>query len=215
MRLVHPRPGEAILVPAKELSLAKSRLGVWLDVSDRRELTAVMLADVLRATAAWGDRFVVTADALLAEVAAGFGCLPVADPGDGLNAALRAGTERAAEAGAASLLVLPSDVPLVAEEDVAELFSTGAAVVVARSADGGTAGLLRRPPDAVDPAFGPRSAHLHEQAARRAGLAVAVLDPPSLSLDVDRLADLERLASATIPRDSVSVARRLLGSRIA
>src|SRR5438094_953320 len=113
------RSGETILVPAKELVRAKSRLGAWLDASGRRELAVAMLGDVLQATAAWPSRFVVTADPLLAEDAAGSGCLPLPDPGGGLNAALRAGTGWAAEAGATKLLVLPSDVPLVQEADVA------------------------------------------------------------------------------------------------
>jgi 2-phospho-L-lactate/phosphoenolpyruvate guanylyltransferase len=209
---VHPRPGEAILVPAKELPRAKTRLGAWLTASERRELALAMLADVLRATVAWPDRFVVTADAVLAETAAGLGCLPLADPGDGLNAALRAGTAHAAHAGATSLLVLLSDVPLVAEEDVAGLLSLRAAVVVARSPDGGTTALVRRPPGVIDPFFGPRSATLHTEAARRAGLPVRVVAPPSLSLDVDRLPELQRLAMAPLRRESIAVARRLLGS---
>ena len=209
---VHRR-GDAILVPAKGLSRAKSRLGAWLEAPERRELVLAMLADVLRATAAWPDRFVVTDDAVLAEMAAALGCLPLADPGDGLNAALRAGTAHAAQAGATKLLVLLSDVPLVAEEDVGRLFSLRAAVVVAPSPDGGTTALVRRPPGAIDPAFGPGSAALHTEAARRAGLPVHVSAPPSLSLDVDGLPELQQLAMAPLRRESVAVARRLLGSR--
>jgi 2-phospho-L-lactate guanylyltransferase len=210
---MQPPPGETILVPAKELFRAKSRLGTWLDASDRRELAVAMLGDVLGATAAWPSRFVVTADPLLAEVAAGSGCLPLPDPGDGLNAALRAGTAWAAEAGAVKLLVLPSDVPLVEAADVAALFALTAAVVVAPSADGGTAGLLRTPPGIIDPAFGPRSAMRHAAAARRAGIAVLVTAAPSLCLDVDGPADLERLADSPLERRSTRIARRLLGSR--
>src|SRR5437763_2125389 len=121
------RPGEAILVPAKELVRAKTRLTTWLDPSGRRELAVALLSDVLEATAAWPSRFVVTADTLLADVAAGLGCLPLPDPGGGLNAALQAGTALAMEAGAGKLLVLPADVPLVQQADIAALFSLPAA----------------------------------------------------------------------------------------
>ncbi|MGH2687519.1 MAG: 2-phospho-L-lactate guanylyltransferase, partial [Actinomycetota bacterium] len=110
---MRPQPGDAILVPAKDLAAAKSRLGACLRPADRRALVLAMLADVLRATAAWADRYVVTDDAVLAETAAGLGCLPLQDPGAGLNAALRAGTAWASANGATRLLVLPSDVPLV------------------------------------------------------------------------------------------------------
>ncbi|MGH2721159.1 MAG: hypothetical protein ACRDJO_06095, partial [Actinomycetota bacterium] len=85
--------------------------------------------------------------------------------------------------------------------------------VVAASADGGTTALLRTPPDAIEPAFGPGSAGLHTAAALRAGRSVVLVTPPSLRLDVDRPADLERLAAAGGNRESVAVARRLLSSR--
>jgi 2-phospho-L-lactate/phosphoenolpyruvate guanylyltransferase len=207
------RSGEAILVPAKELARAKSRLGPWLDSSARSELAVAMLGDVLQATAGWPSRFVVTADPLLAEVAAGSGCLPLPDPGGGLNAALLVGTGRAVEAGAAKLLVLPSDVPLVEEADVAALFALTAPVVVVPSPDGGTAGLLRTPPGVIDPAFGPHSAMRHAAAARWAGIPVLVTAAPSLVLDVDGPADLQRLADSPLERTSTMIARRLLGAR--
>ena len=210
---MRPQPGDAILVPAKDLAAAKSRLGARLDAADRRGLVVAMLADVLRATAVWTDRYVITGDAVLAETAAGLGCLPLQDPGAGLNAALRAGTRWAAGNGAARLLVLPSDVPLVSGEDLAGLFDAETDVVVAASADGGTTALLRTPPDVIEPAFGPGSAGLHTAAARRAGHSVLLVTPPSLRLDVDRPADLERLAAAGGDRESVAVARRLIGSR--
>lgn len=212
---MHARPGEAILVPAKELARAKSRLGTWLGPPDRQALAIAMLTDVLQATASWPSRFVVTADGLLAEVAAAMGCQPLPDPGEGLNAALRAGTARAAEAGAARLLILPSDVPLVEETDVAALFALTAPVVVAPSPDGGTAGLLRTPPGIIEPSFGPGSALLHAGAAQRAGVPVLIAAAPSLSLDVDGPADLERLADSPLDRRSTAIARRLLGSRTA
>jgi 2-phospho-L-lactate guanylyltransferase len=210
---MQPQPGDAILVPAKDLAAAKSRLGAHLGAADRRALVVAMLADVLGATAAWADRYVITGDAVLAETAAGLGCLPLQDPGGGLNAALRAGTRWAAGNGAGRLLVLPSDVPLVTGEDVAELFDADTDVVVAASADGGTTALLRTPPAVIEPAFGPGSAGLHTAAARRAGRSVMLVTPPSLRLDVDRAADLERLAAAGGNRRSVAVARRLLRSR--
>lgn len=210
---MRPQPGDAILIPAKELAAAKSRLGGLLSAGGRRELAVAMLADVLRAIADWPVRYVVTGDALLAEAAAGLGAAPLVDPGKGLNAALRAGTEWAVGTGALRLLVLPSDVPLVSGEDVEALFDAEESVVVAASPDGGTSGLLRTPPAAIEPAFGPGSAGLHTAAARRAGRSVLMANPPSLRLDVDRPADLERLAGAASERESVGVARRLLGSR--
>ena len=143
---------------------------------------------------------------------AGLGCLPLPDPGGGLNAALQAGTALAMEAGAGKLLVLPADVPLVQQADIAALFSLPAAVVVALSPDGGTTGLLRTPPGIIDPSFGLGSGRRHAAAGRRAGVPVLVTTPPSLSLDVDGPSDLRRLAESPLECRSTTIARRLLSS---
>ena len=52
-------------------------------------------------------------------------------------------------------------------------------------------------------------------AAQRAGVPVLIAAAPSLSLDVDGPADLERLADSPLDRRSTAIARRLLGSRTA
>lgn len=201
---------DVILIPVKRLAEAKSRLAAPLSPADRRRLGLTMLADVLRATEKWTNRLIVTSDPDAEAVGLAFGCSLVADPGGGLNAAVATGTARALEAGAASLLVLPADVPLVAADDVTGLFAADAQVVVAPSDDGGTSALLRRPPDVLGTRFGPRSAAAHEAAARAAGLRVETPDLPSLRLDIDDLADLERLAASEDLRESVRVARDLL-----
>ena len=169
-----------------------------------------MLNDILEETQPFPNRLVVTDDPEVEEVARRFGCSLVGDPGTGLNDALEAGTESAMEAGAASLLVLPSDVPLVQMEDISALFSYSEPVVIAASPDGGTNGLLRRPPDAVDTRYGPLSAEEHRQSAEKAGLEWRIVALTSLTLDVDGPDDLARLAASSVERDSVAVARALL-----
>ena len=51
---------------------------------------------------------------------------------------MAAGTEAATAAGTTTLLILPSDVPMVSPDDVNYLFSCSEEVVVAPSGDGGT-----------------------------------------------------------------------------
>lgn len=198
---------DVILIPVKRLAEAKSRLAAPLSPADRRRLGLTMLADVLRATEKWTNRLIVTSDPDAEAVGLAFGCALVPDAGRGLNDAVAAGTARAVASGATALLVLPADVPLVASDDVTGLFAADADVAVAASDDGGTNALLRRPPDVLGTRFGPRSAAVHEALAREAGLRVRTLDLPSLRLDVDDLADLERLAASEDLRESVRVAQ--------
>ncbi|MGH2706074.1 MAG: 2-phospho-L-lactate guanylyltransferase [Actinomycetota bacterium] len=201
---------EAILIPVKRLSAAKARLSSLLDAAGRRRLALAMLGDVLRATEKWEHRLVVTSDREAEAVALAFGCRLVGDPGRGLNAALSVGTQGAVALGAAALLTLPADVPLVRADDVRSLFASHAQVAVAAAADGGTAALLRRPPAIIPTRFGPASAVAHCDEARRRGLVARTLELPSLTLDVDEPDDVELLARSPGERESVHVARMLL-----
>jgi 2-phospho-L-lactate guanylyltransferase len=113
---------ESILIPVKRLDQAKLRLSQRLAPPDRRRLGLAMLADVLRATEKWSHRLVVTNDPDAEAVGLAFGCALVSDPGEGLNAAVTAGTAAAVAGGSTTLLVLPSDVPMVTSDDVNALF---------------------------------------------------------------------------------------------
>lgn len=202
---------EFLLIPVKRLDRAKLRLSERLAPRDRRRLGLAMLADVLHATGKWEHRMVVTSDQDAEAVGLAFGCALVADPGTGLNDAISAGTAAAVAAGCDSLLVLPSDVPMVSSDDVAELFARPEEVVLARSPDGGTNALLRRPPGALEPAFGRSSADAHRLRAQEAGLSFRELELGSLVLDIDGYSDLVRLGEQGNLRESVRLARELLG----
>jgi 2-phospho-L-lactate guanylyltransferase len=198
---------DGILIPVKRLHEAKARLARILQAPARRQLGLAMFSDVLRATAYWKTRIVVTSDPDAKEVSNRFGCTLVEDPGAGLNGAILRGTEHAAEAGIDSLLVLASDVPLVTHDEVTALFETSEDVVVARSTDGGTNALLRRPCDAIGPSFGRHSAAAHEAAARHSGRSFRMHTSQRLAFDVDNPSDLGVLASRSEDLESVRVAR--------
>jgi 2-phospho-L-lactate/phosphoenolpyruvate guanylyltransferase len=116
-----------------------------------------------------------------------------------LNAALDQAAAVARAGGAAALLAVPADLPLLTPADVAALTAAlppAPSVVLAATLDGGTSALLRQPPDALPACFGPASlrAHLHAAAAR--AVTARVLWRPGLALDVDAPEDLQRLAAA-------------------
>lgn len=202
---------EGILIPVKPFGESKKRLSSLLTQQQRRRLSLAMVADVLRATEKWPNRLLVTSDPDAEAVGLAFGCELVPDLGQGLNAAIAFGTLKAIEMGITSLLVLPSDVPLVTSDDIAFLFADLHEVVVAPSNDGGTNALRRCPPDAIQPAFGPSSARAHEASAAEAGLGFKMIDRESLLFDVDRYEDLEALAGDGRQLESVKVASVLIG----
>lgn len=202
---------DAVLIPVKHLDGAKGRLAETLTPAARRQLALAMLGDVLQAASAWPLRLIVTSDSEVAAAGDRSGWQVVEDPGTGLNGAVAEGTRVALGLGASALLVMPFDVPLVTGDDLRSLFATAADVVVCRSDDGGTTALLRRPPDAIAPQFGPGSGYRHAGVAAAAGLHVEEIELPGLRLDVDDVADLWRLAATRSTRASAVLARKLLG----
>lgn len=158
-------------------------------------LAAAMLHDVLDAARAAGLAGVAAVLAGASVTTSGVTVLP--DPGSGLIAAARAGIRAAVAAGAGTVVVLPGDIPLVRPEDIAALATVRgprAVVVVPDRHGAGTNALVLHPPDAIEPAFGPRSAARHLRAARAAGILPQRVIDERLGLDVDTPDDLAELA---------------------
>lgn len=197
------------LLPAKPLSLAKTRLATLLDDAQRVAVATAMFDDVLRSvreSTALDAVVVVTADARLAAQARHHGAL-VVDEGSprGLNGAVLLGTETAVRLGATSVLVLLSDVPLVTAADVDELMPRApdrGALVVPSKEGTGTNAMLRRPPTLFPPCFGGSSLRRHVAAAERHGVACEIVRNPRIAFDVDTPADLRALAERHVDTET-------------
>jgi 2-phospho-L-lactate guanylyltransferase len=135
----------------------------------------------------------VSGDAAVAPVAEEYGALMLPDrPGGGLNGSLQGAC---AWLGAAcpdhAALLVPADLPAITPAVLeSAVFVLDAAVVIARSADGGTNLLLQQPPAALQLSFGPGSCARHRAAAVAAGRRVAVIDHPVIAQDIDTPDDL-------------------------
>ncbi len=194
------------LVPAKPLSLAKTRLGTMLADGDRAAVTRAMFADVLDAliAATCLDRvLVVTADERLAAQARAVGA-GVVDEGAprGLNGAVALGTEAALRQGATMVLVVLSDVPLLRGTDIDELLALtprpGVALVPSKEGTG-TNAIVRSPGGIIPSCFGGRSLERHVTVAERRLLACRIWRHVRIGFDVDVPEDLAAIASAESP----------------
>ncbi|SDG74563.1 2-phospho-L-lactate guanylyltransferase [Klenkia brasiliensis] len=187
----------SVVVPAKRLAVAKTRLGPTGTRAAHEDLVLAMLGDTLDAVAgcaAVGSAWVVTDDPRAAAVAAAAGARVLADPpAGGLDAALRHG---AAAAGNPLVATLHSDLPALRADELAA--ALGAAAAHRRSfvadAEGTGTTLLAVTDGLLEPAFGPGSA-----AAHTASGAVALPGGwPGLRRDVDtpaHLAEAQRLGT--------------------
>ena len=185
------------IVPVKRLDRAKTRLEPLLGAEGRVDVARALFEDALAlCDAAPSLRWlVVSDDASVLERAAEMGHATVEDAGEGLNAALAQACAAATALKAASVTILPSDVPLARPEDLQDVLDTGetSAVVLVPSRDGGTNGMYLRPPDALPPRFGTASVSAHASAAEAAGLRCTLLPLERLALDIDTEADVDAL----------------------
>jgi 2-phospho-L-lactate guanylyltransferase (CobY/MobA/RfbA family) len=121
---------------------------------------------------------------------------------EGQNVAARRGIERAVSAGAAAVLLLSSDLPLVTRQsvrallDVAGGLAAPVAVAVPAVGRGGTNALYLNPPNAIGLHFGADSLAEFQREAERRGVSFVVQRSDAMALDLDDPADLARLRRA-------------------
>jgi 2-phospho-L-lactate guanylyltransferase len=201
----------SVVIPVKVLAIAKSRLAGLVD-ADRRALALAMAADTVAAAVACpvvGAVVVVSDDPTVAAEVAPLGAVAVADtPGAGLNRALAAGAEHAAERwpghGLAALL---ADLPALSAGELTTALTAAAAMAQAFVADvagSGTTLYTAQPPSPFRPRFGPRSRTLHQEAG------AIELNPPGIAglrQDVDTLADLRAAATIRLGRRTAALAK--------
>ena len=206
-----PVPQWSIVVPAKRLAVAKTRLRPLTDSvggDAHGELVLALLADTVAAAAACsavGAVIVVTDDPIAADVVRGLGAGTVRDePDRGLNPALAHGARTASGPAVAAL---SSDLPSLrpAELEAALRAAEGAAPrCFVPDAQGTGTTLLTALGTELDPRFGADSARAH----REAGAVALSGDWAGLVRDVDTHADLHAALDLGVGPRTARLARR-------
>lgn len=200
----------SIVVPAKRLGVAKSRLRPLTEAlggTSHAELVLALLSDTVAAAVACppvAEVVVVTDDPAAADLVRSFGARTLADePDQGLNPALEHG---AGDASFPAVAALSSDLPALRPAELAAaLAAAGTAPrCFVPDAHGTGTTLLTALGTALRPRFGPGSAHAHTDD----GAVALAGDWPGLVRDVDTPDDLrEALALGAGPRTTAFAAR--------
>jgi 2-phospho-L-lactate guanylyltransferase len=200
----------AVLIAAKQLAFAKTRLAPALPVAaERVALAEAMFRDVL--SAALSARMpamvaVVTSDAALIALARAGGAVVFDEQYPrGLNVAVRLGTGLLLERGATTICTVLSDIPLITGEDIDASFNAmpakGPGVVLVPSSDlSGTNMITRMPPDIIPTRFGRMSLarHVDDCRTREVPCEVVRMARPAIDLDVPAdLIEFVRMPSMT------------------
>jgi 2-phospho-L-lactate guanylyltransferase len=204
-------PQWSIVVPAKRLAVAKTRLRPLTETLGdpaHDDLVLALLADTVAAALACpsvAEVLVVTDDPAAADVVRPLGARTLADePDRGLNPALEHGARHAAGPAVAAL---SSDLPALRPAELADALQAAAAAprCFVPDAHGTGTTLLTASGTTLLPRFGTDSAGAH----REGGAVPLTGDWPGLVRDVDTPDDLwDALALGTGPR-TASFARTL------
>jgi 2-phospho-L-lactate guanylyltransferase len=203
-----------ILVPVKNLKIAKQRLSPVLDQAARTELAQAMLHDVVDALASWPNRpevAVVSCDSFALSLACKYGFEVIADhKNSGETDAIELAT-RVCESRGLDALVIPADIPLVQPWELQAIYDAAPEIgsVLVPAGDGrGTNAVLRRPAALFPLRFGNDSFRPHLAAANATGRPCEVLSLPGIAVDVDNPADLRQLAELPGGRHAQHLARK-------
>ena len=204
----------SVVVPAKRLALAKTRLRPLTtgDTESHAALVLALLADTVAAALdcpVVGSVLVVTDDPAATAEVTRLGARTVADePDGGLNPALEHG---ARAAGGTAVAALSSDLPAMRPEELAAALTAAEAAPRCFVADAHGTGttLLTAVGTALRPSFGPGSAEAH-----RAGGAVQLTGEwRGLVRDVDTEADLRAAVRLGVGPRTTSLAVSLSAAR--
>jgi 2-phospho-L-lactate guanylyltransferase len=204
-----------VLIPVSERTRAKERLSGVLTPAERAALAIALLYDVIEAVRRAGlPVWIVTADENLLQNGLGEGIHIIEEPPHepGLNAALEFAREQLAAVGEGSVLIIPSDLPLLDASELASFLGEcedGCAVGVVPAPDGGTNALFLAPNAAIPLRFGPGSAEAHIAEARSRGIEPCLRALQSFRTDIDTPEDLRRFLEQESDTETYRVALRL------
>ncbi len=187
-----------ILIPVKDLTLAKQRLAPLMTQRERTRLAWAMLENTFAAAARVcnADRVaIVTLYHPAIELAERYGMEVITEKTQiSESVSVDFGSREVKKRGAEAVLCLPIDLPLVTPADIETVFDhdlPAPSAVIVPSRDGtGTNAILRRPPDLFPSHFGPGSLDKHIKEAEMSHARCEILHLPRIALDIDDPADV-------------------------
>jgi len=194
------------VIPIKQVNDAKHRLESVLSSSERRELSMTMFEDVLSTVMAVQE-FECVMVATVCPIAGRIGkrhgasVLPTSQD-EGQTAAVALVAKTLSADGIDSMLMLPSDVPLVTVEEIRTVLeahgNTPSMTIVPARNEQGSNCIALSPPTAAPLRFGSNSYFPHLETARKLGLELHTPKLPGIGLDIDTPEDLLELCRQPI-----------------
>lgn len=187
-----------VIIPVKSLINAKSRLSSILNFGERCELTFCMLSDVLKAVKASKsitDIIIVSSDQRVLDFSKKFGARILKEEYDeGVNAAVSKAIQLCLKNGIESILILPSDIPLLSPIDIDNIVKMAEEspimVITPALRLNGTNALFLKPPNLIRTFYDEDSFHNHLRFSLNLGIKTKIYLSKRVMLDIDSLEDI-------------------------
>jgi 2-phospho-L-lactate guanylyltransferase len=207
-----------VIIPVKPLKLAKSRLAAVISPDQRQEFAQALLRrtlEVVQNVPQVTGTLVISRDTKVLAIARDYKAFTVMESGaPELNAALMRATQVISGWHGDSVLVLPSDLPLLTSEDISAMIDLGkdyhSMVIATDQNEDGTNALMTTPPGLIQYAYGSGSYQRHIALAKAAGVSIKFYHSERLLLDVDLPEDLEKYMKMSVNGSKVEVLKPVL-----
>jgi 2-phospho-L-lactate/phosphoenolpyruvate guanylyltransferase len=199
------------IVPVKPFEEGKSRLGCVLSHSERARLNSDLFERTMGVAEEFGgagSTIVISRSRDVLNAARRWNAKPIWEEGSALNAAVHQAALAARSMRPKSILVLPTDLPLLTIDALRRTTSFAAQsglVIVPDRSEVGTNLLFYSPPSFDRFCFGPMSFSQHCAAGREAGFSVVEARVSELQFDLDTPQDYRDWSSIARPTASVAV----------
>jgi len=195
------------ILPVKNLSESKSRLSTEMNREQRESLTAYLLKrtlDILKSVNGIDDILLVSRDEKVNSIAKREKTRFLSEQGTGLNQALEQATDWAVEQDYSAILILPTDLPFLTEEDIEAIIgigeATGQIAVIAPDRDmKGTNALMIKPPGILKYQFGPDSFRRHCQLVSDRHIDSRIYRSMGTGFDLDSPSQYHSILQANLP----------------
>lgn len=191
----------SLIIPVKKFEAAKSRLGSLFSKSERKQIAQYMLEDVLQTITSMRERpvsVVVSNDISVKRISEKYNVNYVKETKNELNGAVSEAIKWCLKRRANSVLIIPSDIPLVQPKDLEKIFSLkeDKSIVIVCSKDGeGTNALLLTPPKVIATFYGQNSFQQHLAIASKLNVKRHICRMSNIEFDLDTETDLKQFMS--------------------
>ncbi|MFT5134719.1 MAG: 2-phospho-L-lactate guanylyltransferase, partial [Gammaproteobacteria bacterium] len=202
-----------VIMPVKAFKDAKLRLTGVLSPTQRAHLSFLMLDDILLTLSTSPDVqgiTLISSDKSVEELARRYQSeFLLTDLDRGYSQDAHRGVISVGDRNIDTVAIIPSDVPYLSHEDLAQLnlLHNNGMTICPAVVDGGTNALLFTPPLQVQLQFGVDSLRKYQNAAELANIPIQLKQIPGLEHDIDRPEDLHWFQAQTSGAEAWSYMR--------